>query len=150
MKKIKFNWATGLIIAMILFIGFIMTMVVTMMNSSHDHDLVTEDYYKKELKYQEIIDQKERVHQLKDPIDIKLDKEGVLITYPAGLRNKLKKGNIAFYRPSKKALDFDIPVNTNSGVQRISKDMLPAGKWEMTLSFEIENEKYLMQKNFKL
>ena len=150
MKKIKLNWATGLIIAMVLFIGFIMTMVVTMMNSSHDHDLVTEDYYKKELEYQEIIDQKERAQQLEDPIDIQLDDDGVLITYPASLRNKLKNGRIAFYRPSQKALDFDVPVNTNSGTQRISKNMLPEGKWEMTVTFEIENEKHLMQKNFKL
>jgi len=103
MKKIKINWATGLIIAMVLFIGFIMTMVVTMMDSSHDHDLVTEDYYKKELEYQQIIDQKERANQLDDKIDITLDDQGILITYPASIRNKMKKGKVAFYRPSKKS-----------------------------------------------
>jgi hypothetical protein len=150
MKKIKINWATGLIIAMVLFIGFIMTMVVTIMDSSHDHDLVTEDYYKKELEYQQIIDQKERANQLEDKIDIALDDQGILITYPASIRNKMKNGKVAFYRPSKKALDFGVPVNTNSGIQRISKKMLPDGKWEMTLSFELNDEKYLMQKNFNL
>jgi hypothetical protein len=106
--------------------------------------------YKKELEYQQIIDQKERANQLEDKIDIALDDQGILITYPASIRNKMKNGKVAFYRPSKKALDFGVPVNTNSGIQRISKKMLPDGKWEMTLSFELNDEKYLMQKNFNL
>ena len=150
MKKIKFNWATGLIIAMVLFIGFIMTMVVTMMNSSHDHDLVTDDYYKKELEYQQIIDQKKRLNQLQDPIEFEIQNKEVVITYPASVRNKMKNGHIELYRPSQAKLDFDLPVNTNSGIQRISQEMLPSGRWQMSLRFEIDGEKYLLEKNFKI
>ena len=50
----KINWGTGLVIGMVLFIAFIMFMVITMMtDKKYSHDLVTEDYYQKEIVYQQ-------------------------------------------------------------------------------------------------
>ncbi|MCK5400025.1 MAG: FixH family protein, partial [Flavobacteriaceae bacterium] len=49
----KMNWGTGIVIAFIGFIAFIMFFVITMStNKKYEHDLVTEDYYKEELEYQ--------------------------------------------------------------------------------------------------
>ena len=46
----KFNWGTGIVLAFIGFISFIMYFVINMnTNDKYDHDLVTEDYYKQEL-----------------------------------------------------------------------------------------------------
>ena len=39
----KFNWGTGIVIAIMAFMGFILYFVITMStNNSYSHDLVTE------------------------------------------------------------------------------------------------------------
>ena len=51
----KINWGTGIVLAFIGFISFIMYFVVNMnTNKKYDHDLVTEDYYKQELEFQKL------------------------------------------------------------------------------------------------
>ena len=53
----KFNWGTGLAIGMFCFIGFIMFMVIKMStDDKYEYDLVVEDYYGKELRFQQEID----------------------------------------------------------------------------------------------
>ena len=48
------NWGKGLIIGMVCFMGFIITLVTIMMNQKID--LVTENYYLKELDYDQTYD----------------------------------------------------------------------------------------------
>ena len=61
----KFNWGTGIVLAFIGFISFIMYFVVNMNTDKKlDHDLVTEDYYKQELKYQNDIDKEKNAKTL--------------------------------------------------------------------------------------
>ena len=55
--KIKINWGTGIVIAIVLFIAFILSFVYkTIFMEEYEHHLVSEDYYKDELHYQEEID----------------------------------------------------------------------------------------------
>ena len=51
MKKI--NWGTGIVIAFVLFISFILYFVIkTSTDTTYEYDLVAKDYYKDELEYQ--------------------------------------------------------------------------------------------------
>ncbi len=60
-KIMKFNWGTGIVLAFIGFIGFIMYFIVSMhTDTKYDHDLVTEDYYKQELEFQNDIDKQKK------------------------------------------------------------------------------------------
>ena len=55
----KINWGTAIVLVFIGFISFIMYFVIKMnTNKKYEHDLVTEDYYSKELAFQEEIDAK--------------------------------------------------------------------------------------------
>ena len=54
--KIKINWGTGIAIAIALFIVFILSFVYkTIFIEKYEHHLVSEDYYKDELHYHELI-----------------------------------------------------------------------------------------------
>jgi len=65
----KFNWGTGIVLAFIAFISFIMYFVINMStNKKYDHDLVTEQYYNKELKFQEDIDKSKNARNLETNI----------------------------------------------------------------------------------
>ena len=55
----KINWGTGIVIAIVAFIGFILYFVITMStDKTYSYDLVTDKYYQQELKYQQEIDAK--------------------------------------------------------------------------------------------
>ena len=61
----KINWGTGIVLAFIGFIAFIMYFVISMnINKDYQHDLVTDDYYKEELEYQNDIDKEENANNL--------------------------------------------------------------------------------------
>ena len=52
--KIKINWGTGIVIAIVSFMSFIIFLVVSMTtNQEFNHDLVVEEYYKQELSFQD-------------------------------------------------------------------------------------------------
>jgi hypothetical protein len=54
--KIKFNWGIGITIFISAFI--LLNIIFIIFASGQKVDLVTEKYYEKELKYQEVIDKK--------------------------------------------------------------------------------------------
>ena len=57
----KFNWGTGIVLAFVAFITFILYFVVlSFRDPASNHDLVTDDYYQKELKYQDDLDAAKR------------------------------------------------------------------------------------------
>ena len=52
-KIMKWNWGTGIVIGMLSFMSFILYLVITMStDKNYSHDLVTDDYYAKEMVYQ--------------------------------------------------------------------------------------------------
>ena len=68
----KFNWGTGIVIAFICFISFILYFVINMSFSpKYDQDLVVEDYYGETLTYQNDINKLENSEKLKENITYK-------------------------------------------------------------------------------
>ena len=62
----KLNWGTGIVIAFGLFMTFILFFVFKVQsNSKYDNELVTENYYQQELKFQSNIDKEENSKNLK-------------------------------------------------------------------------------------
>ncbi|MBQ0741490.1 FixH family protein, partial [Aquimarina celericrescens] len=67
----KLNWGTSIVIAFVLFIGFIMFMVVQMLsNKELEYDLVVESYYQKELTFQEDLDSAQNAADLENQVNI--------------------------------------------------------------------------------
>ena len=79
----KINWGTGLVIGMLAFISFIMYFVITMLSSKdYDHDLVTEDYYRAELYYQQDIDAEKNALAMKEQIQVKTEGNKLVVQFP--------------------------------------------------------------------
>ena len=140
----KINWGTGIVIGFVLFIGFIMYLVVTMMTSKdYNHDLVTEEYYKAELVYQEEIDAEQNGQSLSENISIRNSKKGITVTFPKDLDHSNIKGNVSFYRPSNKKLDFDVPIVLSSNKLLIPDNRLLEGRWDIKVDWTYEGVHYL-------
>jgi len=143
----KINWGTGIVIGMLLFIGFIMYFVVTMMSSSdYDHDLVVEDYYKAELHYQQDIDAEENALALEDHIEVEKKGTKMFLKFPENMDLNKLKGTVSFYRPSNKKLDFYIPFSEIQDREfQIPEAQLVNGRWNIKVTWQ-KNEKDFMFK----
>jgi len=140
----KINWGTGIVIGFLLFIGFIMFMVVSMMTSDkYNHDLVTEDYYKEELVYQKEIDAEQNGNQLSENISIRNSKQGITISFPQNIKYQDIKGTVSFYRPSNKKLDFDIPISLKKHTIFVSDKQLVEGRWDIKVDWTYQGVHYL-------
>ncbi|MUP47315.1 cytochrome C oxidase Cbb3 [Gramella sp. BOM4] len=144
----KFNWGTGLLIGMLLFIGFIMYFVVTMMSSKdYDHDLVVEDYYRAELHYQQDIDAEENALALEEQVKVIQKGERIQIVFPEALNAEELQGRISFYRPSNKMLDFEADfseIRENKFIAPAEK--LVKGRWNIMVWWQSAGKEYLVKK----
>ncbi len=62
----KFNWGYKIVLVYSVFVAGILYLVVQ--SSRQQMDLVTDDYYAQEIRYQEKIDQSKRASALSEPI----------------------------------------------------------------------------------
>lgn len=140
----KINWGTGIVLAFIGFIGFILFFVVRMsMDNKANHDLVTDEYYKQELAYQKEIDAEANAKNLADPIKIEKTNNGLLLKFPKILEGQNVQGTVSLYRPSNKHLDFDLPVSLSNTHLLIPDKRLLGGRWDIKVIWEHKGKEFL-------
>ncbi len=147
----KFNWGTGIVIAIVSFMAFIMYFVISMSTKKEfSHDLVTEKYYQKELEYQDKIDASNNALELEENISILTTKEGLKINFPKNFSHKEIKGKVFLYRPSNKHLDFEIPISLSKTYLLVPEKRLLDGRWNISVSWSYKNKDYLFNKELNL
>ena len=140
----KINWGTGIVIAIVGFISFILFFVIRMSSDNQaNHDLVTEEYYKAELGYQKEIDAENKAVVNSMKLKVKKNEEGVLVVFPAKVDFKKVTGKISLYRPSNKHLDFDLVLNLSNAHLLIPDKHLLDGRWDIKVFWEYKGEEYL-------
>lgn len=143
----KLNWGTGIVLAFIGFISFIMFFVIRMnTNDKYDHDLVNENYYKAELEYQNDIDKEENSKKLASDITWKKTSEGLVITFPEDLNIADIKGKVFLYRPSNKQVDFESSISLSNHNLLIPDKRLLDGRWNLKVDWEYNGKSYLYKK----
>jgi hypothetical protein len=128
----------------ILYIGFVvLTLAFVIFAMNQRVDLVTDNYYEKELKYQEQIDKSKRTKDLKEKMDIQLLDKAVKIKFPAPPDKNIQKDFILFYRPSDPSKDIKIQVAADSlGFQIIPVEKLSKGFWKIKLNWTSKGSEF--------
>ncbi|HEX8040860.1 MAG TPA: FixH family protein [Chryseosolibacter sp.] len=102
------NWGKSIVLAFVLFGAFMATLVTVCFRQ--DVSLVTADYYKEELAFQDQIDRMANTSGLEEKPDITTDGAGVLkVTF-----NKfyeIESGDLQLFRPSDPRLDKQFPLS---------------------------------------
>ncbi|OGS72309.1 MAG: hypothetical protein A3F91_06595 [Flavobacteria bacterium RIFCSPLOWO2_12_FULL_35_11] len=144
--KFKISWPTGIIIAMSAFIIFILSFVykATFM-PQYDHHLVSDDYYKDELNYQQEIDKLNKAATLKKDVTLTKVAEGLLIKFPTEFDPEKITGTISFQRPSNDKIDFELPIKLITADYLISDDNLVQGIWNVKIEWVINGTTYLFK-----
>ena len=144
----KINWGTGIVIAIALFMTFILVLVYKMtMNQDYNHDLVVEEYYKKELAFQEEIDAEKNALSLSERIKGKKVDNGWLLTFPKEIEGSQIEGSVFLYRPSNKQLDFDFSIELSGLNLLIPDERLLDGRWNITVEWEYKGKPYLYKES---
>ncbi len=147
LELMKFNWGTGIVLAFIGFICFIMYFVVSMFTDNNlDHNLVTENYYKAELEYQNDINKQENSKNLTSDITWQRTNEGLVISFPKDLNAENIEGKVFLYRPSNKQVDFESSISLSNYNLLIPDNRLLDGRWNIKVDWQYKGKSYLYKK----
>lgn len=143
----KFNWGTGIVIAIIAFMGFILYFVITMStDKAYSYDLVTEKYYQKELGFQDEINAEASALNLKEKVTVQRVGNDLKIEFPKEFSPNEIKGKVFLYRPSNKQLDFEIPISISNTYLLVPEKRLLGGRWNIYIAFKYNEKEYLVKK----
>ncbi len=139
--KIKYNWGFGIVVTIVLFgIG---TFVMVYISMSTNVDLVTEDYYEKELRYEEHIQLVKSTNALERPVSMEISSEFLTITFPKIDAAERYSGTVFFFRPSNKRGDFirTVSIDSTFSQQFLLTDFTP-GLWRAKLSWNVGEQQF--------
>jgi hypothetical protein len=144
----KINWGTGIVLAFIGFISFIMYFIITMnVDKRFEHELVTEDYYGEELGYQNEIDKLNNSKKLVENITYNRTQEGLIIKFPETLNVEKITGKVFLYRPSNKHLDFETTISLSKSYLLIPDKRLVDGRWNISIDWQYNGNSYLFKES---
>ena len=134
----KWNWGTKIALLYSSFVFFILYLVY--LSFKQDFDLVTEDYYAEEIKYQETIDSKARADALETNLQAIIESKKLVVLFPQS--DAKVNGNIKCFRPSDKTKDFEVEVKVDDGKFSIPIEKFISGKYLLKVDWSSRNENY--------
>ena len=125
------DWGKGIALTIIGFVVLIMTMVVISVRMD-GIELVTENYYEEEIKYQDRIDESNSADKLgREVISYDAQSKVIELDLPNGTI-----GSLQLFRPSDSSLDQTIKVEvTHSGKTAVPLKELKSGYWKVQLNW---------------
>jgi hypothetical protein len=140
----KFNWGTGILIFLILFLmaaGFFIAFAMR-----QEVNLVHDDYYERGVDYEAQMKAEARSAALADSIQTYFENQSLVIDLSYLKTIKVDSGQVLLYRPSSRSLDLKMPLNYSSGSISIPGDQLVRGRYILKLNWYSEGLKYEVDK----
>ncbi len=135
------NWGWKIAVVYSAFVVGMLSMVVTA--SRQNNDLVSEDYYARELAYQDRIDARANSQRLQEPMQFEWlsDCKQLQLLFPEGA--SLNSGTLHLYRPSDASQDrvFALQGSLDS-LTTVDLSQLSAGFWRVQLDWEAGGSAY--------
>ena len=144
----KFNWGTGILIVIILFLLACAAFIIFAV--SQDVNLVHKDYYEKGVDYTDQININSRSVQFQNKIQVDQQKELIMIFFDENLATKVDSGSVLLYRPSDSKKDVVFPISLTGNLLKIPKENLISGRYILKLSWHSEGLKYEIDKTVNI
>jgi hypothetical protein len=141
----KFNWGYKIVFIYVVFVSGILYLVIQ--SSRQQMDLVTDDYYAQEIRYQEKIDQSKRAAALSESIHYQLINDGIEIIFPKEFQGKTITGNALLYYPANEQKDVAAVVNTNQGKMLITIPDKRSGMHILKINWEADGVSYYFEES---
>lgn len=140
------DWGKGILLTIIAFVGFIMTLVIISVRQDDIH-LVTENYYEKEIKYQEHINRETSAAGLdREVLVYDSETKTMILDLPVGA-----KGSLQLFRPSDARLDQDLLLDIlEEGKTTIPLEKLKSGYWKVQLTWTENGVDFYQEKKITI
>ena len=140
----KFNWGTGIFIFLAIFILAVIVFYIYISNL--DIHLVEDNYYEKELVYQERIDKFNNTLTLSGKISILTEPGILVIQFPPLEPDDSPEGSVLFYRPSDPGKDVTLPLQLNDSLQQaFDISNLDKGRWMIKMDWKMGGKEYYFE-----
>jgi hypothetical protein len=127
-----------------LYISFvIMIIALVIMSMKQKVDLVTPDYYKQELQFQDKLDKINRADQLKHPLMWNVNNDRVRFSFPEDQNNIA--GTIYFYRPSDVKQDHVYSIQLKKVEQEINTENFLPGIYKIEVDWKNNDTSYFKE-----
>lgn len=138
----KWNWGHNIVVAFVLFCGFVIYIVVRAFQQNID--LVSDTYYLEELAYQQRIDQRSNLAHSGLEVQLKQTAGEVILQFPKTFASAT--GEIHFYHPSRELFDkrYEIVLNADNQ-QPIGKHELVKGRYKVKINWVAEDKAYFQE-----
>lgn len=132
---------TGFFIAAIIFIVAFIAFAMR-----QREDLVSADYYEREVRYQSQLDSMNRSQALAARVVITYEPVArrIVITLPDAYRRGAA-GRVQLYRPSDARLDREVPLALDAdGIQHLDATQLQDGLWKVRVKWSVNGQDYFL------
>lgn len=139
------NWGYKILIVYLVFVAGIVLMVFK--SSMQKTDLVTTDYYAKELKYQDKIDAVHRTEGLSSQPVYEIENNKMTIHFPKDFIGKQISGDVLLYCPSDENRDIKQLFNQDNTDLDITLPSDNTGQYELQINWQSnDGMKYYYEK----
>lgn len=145
----NFSWGHGVIVALGLFMSFILFMIFVYSNGMKNSELISDSYYEDELAYQEIIDAKNNADLLTEKPVYLQNAAGITLTIPQNVKPENSNVHFELFRTDDSNLDVkkDITLDGKNQFQIPAKVIFPGS---YTLKVKWENNKKSYQVDYDI
>ena len=136
---------------MLVYVAFVAGILFLVYKSSNQKiDLVTTDYYAKELKYQQRIDETKRVDSLSESVKYEIKGNKFIVIFPKDFSGKALSGEVVLYCPSDE--DKDVKQNFSVLDTTVTVPIHEAykGFYELHLSWKDGESVIILKKKFNI
>jgi hypothetical protein len=142
--KLKFNWGTGIVLALIVMIGGMIFLVSIALRQ--DYDLVESDYYQKSVDYQKHIDEVKNTEALPEKVRFEQTTDSLKLTFPSLSLVDDYSGEIHFYSPVEEKRDETVKLKLNNQfIQAIDLKNLKSGRYTVKLNWTANKKSYYQE-----
>jgi hypothetical protein len=133
------SWGNKLVIVFLVFAALMATLVYKAVNTKFE--LVTKDYYKDELRYQDKIDGVANAAAT-GAITLSQDHSTVTLQLPVAMNNAIAEGEAWFYCKTNAGKDKRIPVRIENGKYIFDKATFAKDAYELKLQLVAGGKKF--------
>ncbi len=139
------NWGNKLLLTFIVFASGMGYLVYRSMNVNFE--LVEKEYYKSELRYQQVIDGTMNVNELASIVTLEQTNDGILLQLPDEMKNKSINGNIWFYCSYDEKKDKRLALQLDgNAAQQFQSDFITPGKYTVKINWISEGKNFYAEK----
>jgi len=135
------NWGKGIAVFLILFIGFILTLAIILMQANTD--LVGEDYYKKEMAYENEIIAESNAKKAGAKVIAEVSEEGLFIH----IKNIESPEDVTIHLLRGNNQELDVSLKGDGAATFIERSELVKGKYILTTTWKKEETPYQIKKD---